>query len=369
MDHTTSESEVAALVDYVKRHPQHRGRLVELLPERHPLYRGRSSNAVVRLRGYVMAAFEQVGLPATVRRYVLDELQNGRHAYLVAAAAMAIRGLEEPTADVVPFLLSAIQNMKYSDDKVTFDTFPATWPAPSTTTALAEIIESLAWIGDHAQSARPALEALAADPYALSAETRMMLESLLAALHEPHACCHEPHRVSAADIQAPVHRVGEAIPSGIQMQDQDGRALLSQEFFGVVPTVVTFFYTRCDNPNKCSLTVTKLAEVQRRLRQDGVSTHVCTAAISYDSEYDLPLRLRAYGQNRGVQFSDEHRFLRVVRGFARLSEFFELGVNYGPGLVNRHRIELFVLDHRGRIAKAFTRLQWDIDDVLAHARR
>ena len=39
---------------------------------------------------------------------------------------MAIRGLEQPTDDVVPFLLSAIRNIKYSDDKVTFADVRAT---------------------------------------------------------------------------------------------------------------------------------------------------------------------------------------------------------------------------------------------------
>ena len=77
--------------------------------------------------------------------------------------------------------------------------------------------------------------------------------------------------------------------------------------------------------------------------------------------------MRAYGQNRGVVFGDSDRFLRTKTGFDVLREYFELGVNFGPALVNRHRIELFVLDRDGRIAVAFTRLQWDVEDVLRHA--
>ena len=63
------------------------------------------------------------------------------------------------------------------------------------------------------------------------------------------------------------------------------------------------------------------------------------------------------------------RFLRTRVGFDALREFFELGVNYGPCLVNRHRIELFVLDERGRIRASFTRLQWDTCDVLGSVRQ
>ncbi|MGH3989316.1 MAG: hypothetical protein ACRDTZ_18705, partial [Pseudonocardiaceae bacterium] len=55
-------------------------------------------------------------------------------------------------------------------------------------------------------------------------------------------------------------------------------------------------------------------------------------------------------------------------GFEVLGDYFELGVNFGPALVNRHRIELFVLDRDGRVAATFARLQWDVPEVLDHAR-
>ena len=35
-----------------------------------------------------------------------------------------------------------------------------------------------------------------------------------------------------------------------------------KDFFHGQPSIVVFFYTRCDNPMKCSLTVAKLARVQ-----------------------------------------------------------------------------------------------------------
>jgi cytochrome oxidase Cu insertion factor (SCO1/SenC/PrrC family) len=50
-----------------------------------------------------------------------------------------------------------------------------------------------------------------------------------------------------------------------------------------------------------------------------------------------------------------------------VQDYFELGVSFGETLVNRHRIELFLLDQRGRVAGAFTRLQWDSEEVLAQA--
>ena len=35
------------------------------------------------------------------------------------------------------------------------------------------------------------------------------------------------------------------------------------------PTIVVFFYTRCDNPLKCTLTITKLGQMQRALEARG----------------------------------------------------------------------------------------------------
>ncbi len=43
-------------------------------------------------------------------------------------------------------------------------------------------------------------------------------------------------------------------------------------------------------------------------------------------------------------------------------------MNFTGTTVNRHRIELFVLDSRGEITATFTRLQWDVQDVLEQAK-
>ena len=124
----TPEEDIAALVDSVKRAPHRRGVLVELLSERDPVYAGRGTNATTRMRGYVLAAFESVGLPDPALPYVIEELESGRNAYLVAAAAKAVRGLDAPVRAIVPFLLRAIDNMRDVDDAVTFETYRPTWP-------------------------------------------------------------------------------------------------------------------------------------------------------------------------------------------------------------------------------------------------
>jgi protein SCO1/2 len=333
LDQDTPEERIAELVDEVKRDPRRRNSLVALLPERLPLYAGRSTNATIRMRGYVMAAFEQVGLPEAALPYVLEELESGRDAYLVAAAAKALRGLDGPAGHAVPFLLKAVENVRYVDDAMSFDSYRPRWPLPSYTTATEELNKTLARLGSDAHTA------------------------------EADDCCSAGLTLHADDgCRQPAARLD------VELEDQDGRTLTFGSYFTGRPSVVAFFYTRCNNPNKCSLTITKLAALQRALREQHLLDQIRTAAITYDPGYDLPPRLRAYGANRGVAFGDDHRLLRTKHGFERLQAYFELGVNFGQAVVNRHRIELFVLDHDARVAAAFTRLQWDVQEVLCQAR-
>jgi hypothetical protein len=69
-----------------------------------------------------------------------------------------------------------------------------------------------------------------------------------------------------------------------------------------------------------------------------------------------------------VTCDDNTCFLRASRGYATLADFFDLNVNYGPALVNRHQIELFVRNRRGCIASNFTRLRWEPSAVLDSVR-
>ena len=138
--------------------------LVELLPERIPVYRGRSANTVNRMRGYLLAAFESAGLPEEALPYVLEELESGRDAYLVAAAARALRGRESRSSDAVPFLLKAIANINYADDAVSFDSYRPSWPLSGHTTALQEICRDLRLARERGVVALPALRSLLEEP-------------------------------------------------------------------------------------------------------------------------------------------------------------------------------------------------------------
>lgn len=370
----TPEETIAELVDAVRQSPERRNLLVQLLPERISLYQGRSTNETIRMRGYILAAFEQAGLPGAALPYVLDELENGRDAYLVAGAARALRGLDSPPSQVVPFLLKAVKNIRYEDDALTFECYKPRWPITNYTTALTEIFRTFGWLGAHARSALPGLEALCGERSdEFSQPIRAEIEGAIARIRADervaHACCSSVSMNAGLTVQAPRagHRKGDFI-SNIELEDQDGDTVTYQEFFSGKPSIVVFFYTRCDNPNKCSLTITKLAKLQEAIVEERLDGLLKTAAITYDPEYDLPPRLKAYGEDRGVALSDDDRIFRTRSRFRELQEYFQLGVNFTGSIVNRHRIELFILDSQGEVVATFTRLQWDIQEVLERAK-
>ena len=374
LDKHTPEETIAELADAVRQLPERRGLLVQLLPERISLYEGRSANETIRMRGYILAAFEQAGLPDAALPYVLEELENGRDAYLVAGAAKALRGLATPTSRIVPFLLKAVENIKYVDDALTFECYKPRWPITASTTALTEIFRTIGWLGAHAKSALPDLETLCeerSDEFSrpIKAEIQNAIDRVRSDRRAIHTCCGAVSTNPGFAVHRPQeeHRKGASI-TDIELEDQDGNTLTYGTFFNGKPSIVVFFYTRCDNPNKCSLTITKLARLQKALVEQRLEGLLKTAAITYDPEYDLPPTLKAYGENRGVAFGDDDRIFRTRNGLRALREYFQLGVNFTGSTVNRHRIELFILDSRGEIAVTLTRLQWDIQEVLEQAK-
>jgi protein SCO1/2 len=251
---------------------------------------------------------------------VLEELESGHDPYLVAAGARALRGRTVDRA-FVPLLEKARQNIRYRDSPLTFDSYKPRWPVDHPTTAREEI--------------RKTLERVADD------------------------CC---------SLRFPPHRTVKRADLAIEFEDQDGRTGHLAKFLRGKWSVIAFVYTRCDNPQKCSLTVAQLGRLQTAVEAGSLRGHVRIAAITYDPQYDLPSRMKAFGAVRGIRFTDDVRFLRTP-DLDRLRASFDLGVNFIGSVVNRHRIELYVLDRRGRIVATFSRMQWDADVVLVELER
>jgi protein SCO1/2 len=225
------------------------------------------------------------------------------------------------------------------------------------------LLATLAWLGPQAAALREDFQSLGAE---LPKKHRVAVERALALMGpaaEPPGCC-APWGV--ADWRGPARRSAREV-AGVEFEDQDGARISFADYFTGQPTIGVFFYTRCDNPLKCSLSITNLGVVQRLLEERGLGDSIRTAAITYDPAFDLAGRLRTYGRERGLRPGPNHRILRAPEGGAALREYFQLGVNFVESVVNRHRIELFVLDRNGRVAAAFERIRWDAAQVVEKA--
>lgn len=369
-----SESQFTSLVDALAADPRRRLELTDLLREDHPVYDQRGAAIVGRMRGWILCTLARVGLSDAALLFVLEELDTGRDPYPVAAAARALRSYATPRTAFAPFLMRAFENIRYHDEVVSLDAY-GEYPTGSTgTTPVREVLATLVWLGPLARGVLPQIDALRATRGISNTRRRewdRVVEVIGAAAPadglSPDACCTLPDGLGNALSWLPGVRRGCEPVECTAFEDQDGARVTFGDFFRGYPSIVVFFYTRCDNPFKCSLTISKLARIQQMLAEQGLADEIRTAAITYDPAYDLPACLRGYGQSRGVRMDARHRMLRAPDGMAALRHHFSLGVNFIGSLVNRHRIEVYVLDVQGRIAASFERIRWDEQQVIDRA--
>lgn len=366
-DGATPVADVLAYVDRVRATPALRDGLLDLLAEQAPLYVGRGTAETERLRGYLLASFETTGLPPAAVNCVLEELESGWNPYTVAAAAKAMRGAELIPARTVALLIAALKRIRLCDDFVSFERGTGDATGRTSTTALMEILRTLAWLGPRAHAAAEPLQAIM-NRNAFSPAVRAEAENTILAISGGEApsvpaCCGNSVRMPAP---VPAGRAcsSSSLIGELELEDQDGAVVTFDAFFHGRPSVATFFYTRCMNPEKCSLTIIKVGRLQRRIYEEGLQGRVNVAALTYDPAFDLARRLRAYGAERRMVFDAHNRMLRTTGPFEPLQRHFDLGVGYGPATVNRHRIDLFILDAKGDPIFSIARRQWDEAEVL-----
>ncbi len=335
--------------------------LAEMLPVENELYLNRSSGEVARLRGYILAAFQD-SLPEEALIFVLDELQNSTNPYTLAAAAKAIRGWHKQEMAFIPYLLSAAANSLYRDDAVSFEAYLPQYPLESYTTPLLEICKSLKLLSDHLPAYRKELNQFYyTNTLILSPAVKVQFLELISmaeiTVNTGQTCCGLP--VSGRQTNWLKSKMPKRLKAEkIVLENQDSQEVPFTKFFSQEISAFILFYSRCDNPNKCSLSVNRLAQLQALLASKG-HANIRLAAITYDSAYDLPFRLKTYGENRGFRFDEKNAFFRVTNGNDVFSDYFLPEVNYTGSIVNSHSIELFILGKDSRLLEKYGKLQWD----------
>ena len=340
----------------VRSLPSKPGQLVDLLFEDSPCHTGRSAGETARLRAEVLLTLGTMGLPDEAVPFVVEELEAGSEPVLVAAAAKAARGRRDPALSRP--LVQALWNMAGRDEPVSFGLGRQIWPAPDATTPLLEVLAALRDLGPPAGTRSELERFLRDDGPLLTDSVRTALRDTLGAM--PHCC---GGAVGGSPGMDDGRRPSSGtVPRAVEVEDQDGVRLVLADFLARAPTALAFFYTRCENPRKCSLTITSLADLCRELGSR--LGRVQVAAVTYDPGFDVPARLRRYGRDRGLPFGPAVRMFRAVAEADLLREHFALRVGYTASVVNRHGVELFVLDG-GRVVRTWSRQRWAPADVAA----
>lgn len=164
---------------------------------------------------------------------------------------------------------------------------------------------------------------------------------------------------------------GDEVPD-YRLVNQDGKVIRIQGYRGKA-LLLTFIYTRCPQPDQCTLMSNNFAAIDEELQKQPElfgKTHLLS--ISFDPEYDTPKVLRSYGAAFTGKYSDENfahwefasGTTEEVKGIA---QFF--GMRYyrdeqlGADQVI-HSLRTAIIGPDSKIVKVYRGNEWKPDEVL-----
>ncbi|MGH9931118.1 MAG: SCO family protein [Pyrinomonadaceae bacterium] len=166
--------------------------------------------------------------------------------------------------------------------------------------------------------------------------------------------------------------VGDEVPD-YRLINQDGKAIRIHDYKGKA-LLLTFIYTRCQDPNQCTRMSSNFAVIDKELQKQPElygKTHLLS--ISFDPTYDTPKVLRSYGAAYTGKYTDEtfahwefaSGSADEVKGIAR---FF--GLRYYQDTISGteqviHSLRTAVIGPDGKIVKVYRGNEWKPDEVLA----
>jgi protein SCO1 len=164
---------------------------------------------------------------------------------------------------------------------------------------------------------------------------------------------------------------GEEVPD-YRLLNQDGKTISIHQYKGKT-LLLTFIYTRCQDPNQCTLMSSNFAAIDKELQKQPTlyeKTHLLS--ISFDSAYDTPKVLRSYGAAYTGRYSDEtFAHWEFASGSADeikgIAKFF--GFNYymdspsgGEQIV--HSLRTAIIGPDSKVLKVYRGNEWKPEEIL-----
>jgi protein SCO1/2 len=357
--------------------------LVRLIEDRSPLLAGRDEHDVIRLRSLALAALARIGPPPESALLIAEQLDESFDPRAIAAASRAFSRLPGKKSWGLRALMNAYRS-EMMDEPLCLDRYRARDIVDGQgTTMRLEVLRALRSLKGEAREALPLIAATAkrqAEPGSLQDRLRREAQEALEEIggaavdDKPDA----PSRCAACEADLPTMAAsrwrtpGErdaSVAPGTPLTAQDGHAFTWRELMDR-PAVVTFFYTRCRNPNRCDRTMARVSELRRRLEEEHLSSSVRLLCVTMEPDRDNPAVLEGYARDRQLPVDANLMLLRPDPSSPRpLIDQLEAPVGLSGDQVSTHGVAFHVVDAGGRIARTYRSLLWDPADIIRDLKR
>jgi protein SCO1 len=185
----------------------------------------------------------------------------------------------------------------------------------------------------------------------------------------------------AGPISTNVDVPGEPKP-GTEVPDfglvnQDGKRIHLSQYRGKV-LLLTFVYTRCPQPDQCTLMSNNFAAIDQALQKQPETyqkTHLLT--VSFDPEYDTPKVLRSYGASHTGRYSDETFQHWEFAGGSKdevkgLAQFFGLRYYHDTESNDEqviHSLRTAIVGQDGKLFKLYRGNEWKPEELLSEIQK
>ncbi len=158
--------------------------------------------------------------------------------------------------------------------------------------------------------------------------------------------------------------------------NQDGKRIHLAQYRGQT-LLVTFVYTRCPQPDQCTLMSNNFAAIDQALQKQPEiydKTHLLT--ISFDPEYDSPKVLRSYGASHTGRYSDETfqhwEFASGSKDEVKgIAQFFGLRYYHDTESSDEqviHSMRTAIVGPDGKVVKLYRGNEWKPEEILGELR-
>ena len=168
---------------------------------------------------------------------------------------------------------------------------------------------------------------------------------------------------------------GDQVPD-FELANQDGKPIRISQYRGKA-LALTFVYTRCPQPDQCTLMSNNFAAIDQDLQKQPdvyAKTHLLT--ISFDPDYDTPRVMRSYGAAHTGRYSDEtFQHWEFATGTADqvkgIAQFFGLRYFHDTESGQEqviHSLRTAVIDPDGKLVKLYRGNDWKPDAIASDLR-